>query len=120
MNPSHFYTAGNSEILKHHKTAFLCSRTFPPQIVLKAYDWATEKREKGNCVIAGFHSQIEKDVFHYLLKGDQPIILTLARGMKRRIEPEIQKGLEDNRLLIISPFDESVKRITAQSSQLSK
>lgn len=118
MNSPHLYTFGNSENLKHHKTAFLCSRTCPAQIVLKAYDWATEQREKGNCVISGFHSQIEKDVFHYLLKGDQPIILTLARGMKKRIEPEIQKALEDNRLLIISSFDDSVKRITSQSAQV--
>lgn len=118
MNSSHFYTAGNSEILKNHKTAFLCSRTCPSHIVLKAYDWATEQREKGNCVISGFHSQIEKDVFHYLLKGTQPTILALARGMKQRIEPEIQKALDDNRLLIISPFDESVKRITARSAQI--
>lgn len=117
MNSSHLHTLGNSEILNLHKTAFLCSRSCPAHIVLKAYDWATEQREKSNCVISGFHSQIEKDVFHYLLKGEQPIILTLARGMKKRLEPEIQKALEDSRLLIISPFDESVKRITAQSSQ---
>lgn len=37
--------------------------------------------------------------------------------MKKRIEPEIQKALEDNRLLITTPFDESVKSITAQSSR---
>lgn len=108
---------GNRDILNLHKTAFLCSRTCPAHIVLKAYDWATEQREKDNCVISGFHSQIEKDVFHYLLKGDQPIILALARGMKKRIEPEIQKALGNNRLLILSPFDESVKRITAHTAQ---
>lgn len=118
MTSPHLYTYANSEILKHHKTAFLCSRACPAHIVLKASDWATEQREKGNCIISGFHSQIEKDVFHYLLKGDQPIILALARGMKKRIEPEIQKALEDDHLLIISPFDEALKRITTQSSQI--
>lgn len=117
MNSSHLHTTGNSEILKRHKTAFLCSRICPAHIVLKAYDWATKQREKCNCIVSGFHSQIEKDVFHYLLKGEQPIILALARGLKKRTEPEIQKALEHNRLLIISPFDESVKRITAHASQ---
>jgi hypothetical protein len=41
-------------------------------VVLKCYDWAIEEREAGNFVISGFHSQIEKDVLHYLLKGKQP------------------------------------------------
>ncbi len=107
---------GNESILKEHKIAFLCSRTCPAHIILKSYDWASEQREKGNCVISGFHSQIEKDVFHYLRKGDQPIILALARGLKKRLGPEVKQLLAGNRLLIISPFDESVRRITAETA----
>jgi len=41
----------------------------PALVVLKCYDWAIEQREAGISVISGFHSLIEKDVFHYLLKG---------------------------------------------------
>lgn len=107
---------GNKEILKHHKTAFLCSRKCPANIILKSYDWAVEQREKGRCIISGFHSQIEKDVFHYLLKGGQPIIMALARGIKKTFEPEIQTALEQNRLLIVTPFDVTVKRITMETS----
>jgi len=55
---------GNTEILKLHKVAFLCSRDIPASIVLKCYDWAIAQRDKGVCVISGFHSRIEKDVFH--------------------------------------------------------
>jgi hypothetical protein len=69
-----YHTLGSIDILKLHKTAFLCSRKCPADIVLKSYDWAIERREKGECVISGFHSKIEKDVLHYLLKGAQPII----------------------------------------------
>lgn len=108
---------GNKDILKEHKTAFLCSQKYPPEIVLKAYDWAIEQRDKGNCVISGFHSQIEKDVFHFLLKGSQPIIMVLARGMKKRWEPEILKTVESGQLLIISPFHESVKRGSARTAK---
>ncbi|MFQ5630261.1 MAG: DNA-processing protein DprA [bacterium] len=114
---SDFATLGNVELLKLHKIAFLCSRTCPANIILKSYDWAIEQREKGNCIISGFHSQIEKDVFHYLLKGTQPVILTLARGIKKRIEPEIKNTLAENRLLIVTPFAESVKRITAETAR---
>ena len=56
---------GNKALLELNKTAFLCSRKVPASIVLKCYDWAIQQREDGNCIISGFHSQIEKDVLHY-------------------------------------------------------
>ncbi|MFQ5688489.1 MAG: DNA-binding protein, partial [Candidatus Scalindua sp.] len=64
----------------------------------------------------GFHSRIEKDVFSILLKGNQPIILVLARGMKKRWPAEIKEAVKNDRLLIISPFDESAKRITQETA----
>lgn len=109
---------GNSDLLHLQKTAFLCSRIVPATAVLKCYDWAIEQREKGNCVISGFHSQLEKDVLHYLLKGNQPIILILARGLKEKLEPEFVEPIEEGRLLIITPFDKSIKRVTEQTSQI--
>ena len=108
---------GNIKILELSKTAFLCSRKVPASVVLKCYDWAIEQREKGHCIISGFHSQIEKDVLHYLLKGQQPIILVLARGIKEKLEPEFQKEMEQKRLLIITPFDKEVKRVTEKTAQ---
>jgi hypothetical protein len=67
---------GNNELIRLHKTAFLCSRKVPASIVLKCYDWAITQREAGNCIISGFHSQLEKDVLYYLLKGKQPTTST--------------------------------------------
>lgn len=109
---------GNIELLELQKTAFLCSRQIPASVVLKCYDWAIEQREAGNCIISGFHSQLEKDVFHYLLKGQQPIIIALARGLKEKLEPELIKPLEQGRILIISPFDKTVKRVTEQTAEI--
>ena len=112
------FTFGNKELLKLSKTAFLCSRKISASVVLKCYDWAIEQREKGVCVISGFHSQIEKDVLHYLLKGKQPIIIALARGLKEKIEPEFEKPLSENRLLFVTPFEkEAVKRVTEQTAE---
>ncbi len=76
------------------------------------------QRAAGNCVISGFHRQIEKDVLHYLLKGKQPIIIALARGMKEKLEPELLKPLEQGRLLIITPFDNKIKRVTEQTAAI--
>jgi predicted Rossmann fold nucleotide-binding protein DprA/Smf involved in DNA uptake len=105
-------TWGNKEILKLHKTAFLCSQKCPAHIVLKSYDWAKEQRKEGNCIVCGNHSQIEKDVFEILLRGKQPLILVLVRGMKKIWEPEIERAVNENRLLVVSPFEDDVKRVT--------
>lgn len=109
---------GNKEVLNLPKTAFLCSRQVPASVVLKCYDWAIAEREAGNCVISGFHSPLEKDVLHYLLKGTQPIIIALARGLKIRVEAELKKPLDQGRLLIITPFEDSVKRVTIATAAI--
>jgi predicted Rossmann fold nucleotide-binding protein DprA/Smf involved in DNA uptake len=109
---------GNKELLKLYKTAFLCSRKVSASAVLKCYDWAIEQREKGNCVISGFHSQIEKDVLYYLLKGKQPIIVVLARGLKEKLEPEFREPVEKGRLLFVTPFEKEIKRVTEQTAAI--
>ncbi|MFH1860630.1 MAG: DNA-binding protein [bacterium] len=108
---------GNTELLKLYKTAFLCSRNIPASVVLKCYDWAIEQRDKGNCIISCFHSKIEKDVFHYLLAGTQPIIMALARGMKEKIDTDLKAAVDTGRLLIVTPFENSVKRVTAETAE---
>ena len=109
---------GNIKLLELSKTAFLCSRKVPASVVLKCYDWAIEQREKGKCIISGFQSQIEKDVLHYLIKGNQPIIIALARGLKNKLIPEIKHELDQGRLLIITPFDKDVTRVTEKTAQV--
>src|SRR5437868_4404785 len=112
------HTHGNTKILDEHKIAFLCSRQMPAGTVLKCYDWAIEMRNKGNCVISGFHSSLEKDVLEILLKGKQPIIIALARGLKQKLEPELQKAFDDARLLIITPFAKEVRRVTKETARV--
>ena len=108
---------GNKELLKLPKTAFLCSQKVPAEIVLKSYDWAKQQRAEGNCIVCGNQSQIEKDVVKILLRGTQPLIIIIARNMKKRWQAEIQQALQENRLLIISPFSESTKRVTRQTAE---
>jgi predicted Rossmann fold nucleotide-binding protein DprA/Smf involved in DNA uptake len=108
---------GNTELLKLRKTAFLCSREIPASVVLKCYDWAIEQRDQGNCIISGFHSRIEKDVFHYLLAGTQPVIMALARGMKEKIDTALKAAVDAGRLLIVTPFENSVKWVTAETAE---
>ena len=109
---------GNEELLKLSKTVFLCSRQVPASTVLKCYDWAIAQREAGTCVISGFQSTIEKDVLHYLLKGKQPIIIALARSLKKQLEPAFKIPMEEGRLLIVTPFDEDIKRVIGKTAMI--
>ena len=93
---------GNEQLLHLPKTAFLASNTISSETVLRCYDWATEMCRQGRCVVSDFSSKLEKDVLHFLLKGNQPIIMVLARRMYREFPEELKKALEQNRLLIIS------------------
>ena len=109
---------GDQAIWKLHKTAFLCSRKVPAAQVLKCYDWAIAMRDAGKCVMLGAHSQLEKDVLHYLLKGEQPVVVVLARGMKKRLDeglaPEVAKG----RLLVVAPLELQATRVTEKTAAL--
>lgn len=93
---------GNQELLKLQKTAFLASSNISSEMVLRVYDWATDMRSRGECVVSGFNSKLEQDVLHFLLKGSQPIILVLARRIYKVIPKELQEALTLNRLLIVS------------------
>lgn len=108
---------GNLALLDIEKHAFFCSRRIAAGAVLRCYDWAVAQREAGKCVLSGFHSTIEQEVLYYLLKGKQPIIVALARGLKQKIEKPLQKALEEERLLIITPFAKSVMRTSTQNAQ---
>ena len=93
---------GNKDLLNLPKTAFLASNTISSETVLRCYDWATEMSHQGRCVVSGFSSKLEKDVLHFLMKGNQPFIMVLARQMYKAVPMDLKEALEQNRLLIIS------------------
>ena len=74
-------TLGDDSILDLHKVGFLSSRKVPPAAVMKCYDWATEMRDQGVCVMGGFQSPLERDVLTLLLQGKQPVIWVLAHKL---------------------------------------
>ena len=76
-------TLGDASILNLPKVGFLSSRKVPPAAVMKCYDWATEMRDKGVCVMGGFQSPLERDVLTFLLKGKQPVVWVLAHKLWR-------------------------------------
>ena len=105
---------GSPAPLSAPMTAFLCSKETPGATILKAFDQAAAWRDAGRCVISGFHSPLEQQCLDILLRGKQPIVMALARGLGNLRLPATQrKALDDGRLTIISPFPETEKRATA-------
>lgn len=118
MKNSELHFKGNEELLNYPKTAFFCSRDCPAGVISKSYDWAIEQKKLGNCIISGFHSQIERDVLHFLLKGEQPVIMVLARSLYKKItDSELKQGLEKGNLLIVSTFKKTVKRASSRTAR---
>jgi predicted Rossmann fold nucleotide-binding protein DprA/Smf involved in DNA uptake len=113
--PTTLYTLGNLDLLDSGipKTALFCSARCPGDALLAAYDQAAHWRDTGRCVISGFHSPVEKECLRILLRGHQPIIICPARGLPQIIPPELRPPLAAGRLLILTPFPETERRVTA-------
>ena len=53
-------------------------------------------------VVSGFQSRIERDVLHFLLQGQKPLIVVIARRMYTVLASELQSAMDAGRLLIVS------------------
>lgn len=82
--------------------AFLASRTISSESVLRCYDWATEQKKLDRFVVSGFHSKLEKDVLHFLLKTKTPVILVLGRSPYKKLPKELEEATNTGLLQIIS------------------
>ena len=65
----------------------------------------------------GFHSPMEKECLDILLNGKHPVVLCPAKSVKNlRIGRKARQALKEGRLLIISPFAETIRRTTSQQA----
>lgn len=92
---------GNQELLRVEKTAFLAPRKVAPGAIMPSYDRTTELVRQRRCVVSGFTSPIERDVWDFLVRGTQPIILVTARSKYTKIPSQYIPLLDSGRLLII-------------------
>ena len=106
---------GNRAILDRPLLALACSARCPPGLILPAYDLAAALRDAGVPTVGGFHTPIEWDCLHFLLKGTQPVVVCPARGIAgMRVRPAWKWPLADGRLLVLSPFPPEERRTTAR------
>jgi predicted Rossmann fold nucleotide-binding protein DprA/Smf involved in DNA uptake len=109
-------TKGDVNLLNLRRLiALFCSVRCPEDLILKTYDLARKLREAKLPVIGGFHSPMEKECLRLLLRGQQPVLVCLARSTNSmRIPSDWRQPLLDGRLLVLSPFSTSQHRPTAK------
>lgn len=101
-------------------TALLCSQRCPGELILQAYDLARCWRDADRAVVGSFHTPVERDALHFLLKGTQPVVICLARTLESaRLPKAWHIPLEEGRLLVVSACADGQKRTTAATSTAS-
>ncbi|MXZ91527.1 MAG: DNA-binding protein [Chloroflexi bacterium] len=112
-----FKSRGNLQLLEEPLTAFFCSSQCPGDLVLKTYDLARSMRDAGVAVIGGFQTPMEKECLRLLLRGNQPVVICPARSIDNMRVPRDWRGrMEDGKILVLSPFPETVRRPTVESA----
>ena len=109
-----FTLKGNLGILDSTLIGFFCSVRCPGDVILKTYDLARMLRETDVTIVGGFQSPMEKECLDLLLRGSASVVVCPARGLSRmRIPKNWKEPMAEGRLLILSFFDDSIRRPTA-------
>lgn len=90
-------------------------------MILATYDLAQQFRDDDVLVISGFHSPMEQECLRILLRSPHPVIWCLARGMYRRLPTapvDCRPAVDDGRLVIVSPFPNEVRHVTAKTATI--
>ena len=105
---------GDLGILDKRLVGFFCSVRCPGDIILKTYDLARALRAINVTIVGGFQSPMEKEFLDLLLRGSASVVVCPARGLgNMRIPKSWKKPLDEGRLLLLSFFDDNIRRPTA-------
>lgn len=105
---------GDLGILDKRLVGFFCSVRCPGDVLLKTYDLARALRETDITIVGGFQSPMEKECLDLLLRGSASVVICPARGLgTMRMPKGWKKPLADGRLLLLSFFDDKLRRPTA-------
>ena len=105
---------GNLDLLDRSLLGFFCSVRCPGDVILKTYDLARALRSADVTLIGGFQSPMEKDFLELVLRGPSSVVVCPARGLGTMRIPKTWKNpLAEGRLLLLSFFDDTIRRPTA-------
>lgn len=107
---------GKVELLESRLTGFFCSQSAPGDAILGTYDLAVALRESSATFIGGFQSPMEREFLTFLLRGSAGVVICPARGIGRMRLPALwMPALEAGRMLVLSIFDDKVRRPTGKT-----
>lgn len=107
---------GDPGILDGRLIGFFCSVRCPGDVILKTFDLARSLRDADVTVVGGFQSPMEREFLNLLLRGSARVVVCPARGLGRmRIPGDWKEPIGDGRLVILSFFDDRVRRPTAST-----
>jgi predicted Rossmann fold nucleotide-binding protein DprA/Smf involved in DNA uptake len=108
---------GSRELLGNVKLGLFCSVRCPGKLIVHTYDLVRDLRDAGVTLVGGFHSPMEQECLQLVLRGGSPVIVCPARSVHdMRLRPEWKAPLQAGRLLLISPFPSSVRRVTRETA----
>jgi predicted Rossmann fold nucleotide-binding protein DprA/Smf involved in DNA uptake len=108
------HAIGNLDLIQTPAVALFCSTQCPTDLIPKTHDFAQACCDAKKPIISGFHTPIEQDCLTILLGGTQPVIHCPARCLHNfRLTPAQHQAVQENRLLLLSPFSASYSRPTA-------
>ncbi len=109
---------GDASLLDASLHALLCSKACPGEKILEAVDLAQRWRAEERAVISGFHTPVEKECLRIFLRGPQRIVICPARGLHPfQLQADWQQKFKRGELLIVSPFDSSIRRPTKETAE---
>jgi predicted Rossmann fold nucleotide-binding protein DprA/Smf involved in DNA uptake len=116
--PESLYVLGDEGILLQPMIALVCSVKCPGSVVIRTFDAIRELRDAGIVVAGGFHSPMEQECLDFLLRGQQSVLMSPAKGLGRpRLSGAAREAIDEGRLTIATRFAPSISRTNKQQSR---
>ncbi len=110
---------GDPRLLQPPLLGLLVSLRCPGGIVLEAFDAVRSFPPGGWSLVGGFHSPMERQCLESLLLRRVRVVIVLPRPVAgMRIPAEWKEALDQERLLILTPFPEGNRRFTRDRASL--
>jgi predicted Rossmann fold nucleotide-binding protein DprA/Smf involved in DNA uptake len=115
--PSVLHVVGDGSVLNTIELAVLCSVSCPGSVIIKTFDAVRDIRDAGVVVAGGFHSPMERDCLHFLLRGPQHAVLSPAHGVDTLCFGGAEEvAVREGRLIVVSVFEADVLRATPETA----
>jgi hypothetical protein len=109
---------GSRDLLAISKLGVFCSIECPGELILQTYDLARLLANIAHwAVIGGFQSPIEQEFLIALLRGTTPAIVCPARTLHATSLVPYREAIDQERLLLLSPFSSHERRMTRQTCE---